>query len=240
MEAQYGVVEAPVEVGKIRMVYNVMSRIYCLATPLEQKARMRGIELAQIKPTDRILEVATGLGQTFLTILKRVEPANTVYGIDLSPAMLKKTRRRALGNRYTNFDLREADARHLPLPDETFDVLYSSYMLDLIPLADLPLVLKEFHRVLREGGRLVLVNFSKRVASPVFYEKLYRWMPYLWGGCRPVVMEPFVKDAGFSDVKREFLSLPLPSEIVTAVKRTPPSTRWFPSFDRPPDSGMGS
>ncbi len=126
-------------------------------------------------------------------------------------------------NGYANFDLREGDARHLPFPDETFDVLYNSYMLDLIPLADLLLVVKEFHRVLKEGGRLVLVNLSKMDASPVFYEKLYRRMPYLLGGCRPVVMGAFVKGAGFSEVKREFLRLPLPSEIVTAVKQTLPS-----------------
>jgi len=221
-EARYGMVEAPVEADKIRKVYNIFSRIYFLAAPLEKKARMRGLELAQIKPTDRILEVATGLGDTFLEMLKRVDPANTVYGVDLSPAMLEKTRKRVVKNGYKNFDLREGDARHLPFAADTFDVVYSSYMLDLIPLADLPVVLGEFHRVLKTDGRLVLVNFSKRDSSPIFYEKIYRWMPYLLGGCRPVLMESCVKQVGFSDVHREFLNMPISSEIVTAVKRTPP------------------
>ncbi|MBM4275425.1 MAG: methyltransferase domain-containing protein [Deltaproteobacteria bacterium] len=216
--AQHGMVEAPVEVDKIRKVYNIFSRIYFLAAPLEKKARMRGIELAKIKPNDRILEVAPGLGDSFLEMLKRVDPANTVSGVDLSPAMLEKTRKRALKNGYSNFDLREGDARHLPFTDETFDVVYSSYMLDLIPLADLSRILGEFHRVLKTDGRLVLVNLSKKDVSPVFYEKIYRWMPYLLGGCRPVLMASFVKHEGFSDVNREFLNLPIPSEIVTAVK----------------------
>jgi demethylmenaquinone methyltransferase/2-methoxy-6-polyprenyl-1,4-benzoquinol methylase len=216
-------VEAPVETDKIRKVYNFYSRIYFLVAPLEKKARMRGLELARIKPSDRILEVATGLGDTFLEMLKRVEPANTVYGIDLSSAMLEKTRKRAVKNGYPNFDLREGDARDLPFADETFDVVYNSFMLDLVPLADLPVVLGEFHRVMKADGRLVLVNLSKRDASPVFYEKLYRWMPYLLGGCRPVLMESCVREAGFAQVQREVLTmLSLPSEIVTAVKRLKP------------------
>ena len=221
-ETQHGIVEAPVEVAKIRQVYNFLSRIYFLATPLEKKARLRGIELGRINPNDKILEVATGLGHSFLALLELADSANTVYGVDLSPAMLEKTRRLTLKKGYTNFDLREGDARHLPFPDETFDVIYNSYMLDLIPLADLPVVLDEFCRLLKADGRLVLVNLSKKEASPVFYEKLYRWMPYLLGGCRPVRMENFVKQAGFSEVHREFLKMPLSSEIVTAVKRTPP------------------
>ncbi len=227
-EPRHGMVEAPVETDKIRNVYNLFSRVYFLAAPLEKKARMRGLELARIKPTDRILEVATGLGDTFLEMLRRVDPANTVYGVDLSPAMLEKTRKRALKNGYTNFDLREGDARHLPFADDTFDVVYNSYMLDLVPLADLPVVLGEFYRVLKADGRLVLVNLSKRDGSPIFYEKIYRWMPYLLGGCRPVLMESGVKQVGFTDVQREFLTMPMPSEIVKAVKRTPPITVSIP------------
>jgi ubiquinone/menaquinone biosynthesis C-methylase UbiE len=55
---------------------------------------------------------------------------------------------------YSNFDLKESEARHLLFSDETFDVLYNSYMLDLIPIADFPVVLKEFQRVLRANWQL--------------------------------------------------------------------------------------
>jgi len=96
--------------------------------------------------------------------------------------------------------------------------LYNSYMLDLIPLADLPIVLGEFKRVLKTGGHMVLVNFSKKDNSPVFYEKLYRMNPYLWGGCRPVLMESFVTEAGFGEVSREWRGGILPAEIIYAVK----------------------
>lgn len=213
-----GIIEAPVEVDKIREKYNWASKVYFLAAPLEKKARMRGIELAQIKSTDKILEVAVGIGLSFLEILKRVDRRNTVYGIDLSPAMLEKTKKLITKKGYTNFDLKEADTRHLPFPDETFDVLYNSYMLDLIPIADFPVVLKEFRRVLKKGGQLVLVNLGKKDSRPVFYEKLYKLSPYFWGGCRPVLMESFVKEVGFRNVIREIPKTIMTSEIVVGLK----------------------
>lgn len=213
-----GIVEAPVEVDRIRKIYSWMSNIYFLANPLEKKARMRGIELAQIKSNDKILEVAVGLGQSFLEFLKRVDAKNIVYGIDLTPAMIEKTRKRAMQNGFSNFELKEGDTRNLPFPDETFDVLYNSYMLDLIPLADFSVVLKEFYRVLKKGGRLVLINLSKKDSSPVFYEKIYNLSPYLLGGCRPVLMESYVKQAGFINVTREIPKTIMTSEIITGIK----------------------
>ncbi len=217
-KTQNGIIEAPVEVDKIRKIYNWMSKIYFLAAPLEKRARMRGIELAQIKPNDKVLEVAVGIGHSFLEILKRVDRKNTVYGVDLTPAMLEKTKKLATKKGYSNFDLEESDARHLPFPDETFDVLYNSYMLDLIPIGDFSVVLKEFQRVLKKDGRLVLVNLSKKDSAPVFLEKLYKMNPYFWGGCRPVLMESFVDKVGFRSVKREIPKTMFPSEIVTALK----------------------
>lgn len=133
--------------------------------------------------------------------------------------MLRKAERLATKKGYNNFDLREADARHLPFKDETFDCLYNSYMMDLIPIADFSVVLKEFHRVLKKNGRLVLINLSKKDSSPVLLEKLYRLTgAYAWGGCRPVLMESFVKQIGFRNVKREIPKNILPSEIISAIK----------------------
>lgn len=215
---QTGVIEAPVETDKIRKTYMWMSKIYFLAAPLEKKARMRGIELARIQPTDQILEVAVGIGHSFLEILKRVDRGNIVHGIDLTPAMLKKTKALITKNKFSNFELKEGDARQLPFADGTFDLVYNSYMLDLIPLADFPVVLKEFRRVLKPGGRLVLVNLSKKDSTPVFWETLYSLNPYFWGGCRPVLMESYVAQTGFKNVKREFPEMLLASEIVTAIK----------------------
>lgn len=218
-------IEAHAPVAAIRRTYNFLSYFYAaLAAPLERKARMLALERAAIRAHDRVLEVAVGPGVTFHEILKRVDRTQAVSGVDLSPKMLEATRQRAQAAGYANVDLREADARALPFADGTFDVLYNSYMLDLIPLAEMSVVLSEFWRVLKPGGRLALTNFSKRDGSKTtwaerFYSALpIRWVPYLTGGCRPVVMAGLVTQAGFEDVQHEFVPGIIPSEVVMASK----------------------
>lgn len=209
--------DTPTETEKIKKAYTFLSKIYSSVNPLVKKVRARSIELASIQPDDRILEVAVGMGDSFLEFLKRVDSKNKVYGVDLTPAMLNKTRRLATEKGFSNFDLKETDGRRLPFPDETFDVLYNSYVLNYIPLTDFPVVFGEFKRVLKKGGRLVSVNLSKKDDSLVFYERVYNLIPFAWGG-RPVLIEPYLKQAGFREVKREMLLHILPSEIVTALK----------------------
>ncbi len=69
---------------------------------------------------------------------------------------------------------KQGNARELPYPDETFVLTYNSYMFDLIPLADFVPILEEFHRVLKPGGKLVLVNMSKPGERKTLYERGYR------------------------------------------------------------------
>jgi demethylmenaquinone methyltransferase/2-methoxy-6-polyprenyl-1,4-benzoquinol methylase len=137
--------------------------------------------------------------------------------------MLKITKKLVHKNGYNNFELKEANSRNLPFKDNFFDVLYNAYMLDLITLQDMSSVLNEFKRVLKPGGRLVLLNMSKPDETKSLHEKLYQLLPsklvlYLAGGCRPVLMENSVNDSGFQNVSRSFLSGRNPSEIVVAVK----------------------
>jgi len=216
------IIDAPVETAKIIKAYTWWSKLYFLFAPMEKKARTRGIELARIHPDDKVLEVAVGTGYSFHEILKRVGRENTVYGIDLTPAMLEKTKKRVSRKGYSNFELIEGDARHMSFPDGSFDVLYNSFMLDLIPIADFPVILGEFRRVLKKDGRLVLVNLSKKDTTPDFVEKLYTRLynmnPYIWGGCRPVFMESYVNQTGFRNVKREVPKTIHLSEIVIATK----------------------
>lgn len=218
-------IEAVAPTEQIRRMYNFSSHFYGrLAAPLERRPRMRGLDWARVDPHDKVLEVAVGPGATFLEILKKVDRRVIVYGVDLSPKMLAKTEQLIRAAGYTNFELREADARRLPFSDNSFDVLYNSFMLDLIPLPDMPLVLAEFRRVLKPDGRLVLVNFSKKDGTAhSWYEKLYTGLPralvpYILGGCRPVLMERLAREVGFCEVSREFIANVVPSEVVAAKK----------------------
>lgn len=225
MREKMTMIEAVAPTEHIRRAYNLWSYLYGkVGVPMERKPRMRALEQAGLQPQDKVLEVAVGPGATLLEIVKRVDRKNVVNGVDLSVKMLERARELVHAAGYTNVELREADARQLPFPDGTFDLLYNSYMLDLISLPDMPVVLGEFRRVLKPGGRLVLVNFSKKDGSGrTWWERIYmglpvRWVPYLLGGCRPVLMEDPVRGVGFCEVQREFIRHIIPSEIVTARK----------------------
>ncbi len=225
MSQSVRMIDAVGQTELIKRYYNYRSKSYAwMVAPLEEKPRMMALDRARIQPGDRVLEVAVGPGVTLPEIAKRVAPGTPIHGVDLSPGMLEKARNRLSEAGITNVILQEADARKLPFADASFDVLYNSYMLDLIHLADMPVVLAEFYRVLKPGGRLILVNLSKPDPSRItWFERLYRWLPesivpWVVGACRPVVMAPHVSAAGFMGVEREFVPNSLPSEIVVARK----------------------
>lgn len=128
-------IEAQAPPEAIRRAYDVWSRFYgWVGVPLERKARMIGLDEVAVRPGEKVLEVAVGPGATFVEILRRVGRGGEAVGVDLSPRMLDRTRRRALRAGWRKVGVQEADARRLPFPDGAFDVLFNSYMLDLIPL----------------------------------------------------------------------------------------------------------
>ena len=210
---------------QIAKAYDRRSLIYSKTIArLEFKNHLRALEHAAIQPGEKVLEVAVGPGRTLLEIAKRVGPDTSVHGVDISKNMLEIARRELLDAGYPYLDLRVGDAKRLPYPAATFDVLYNGYMLDLIPLGDIPRVMTEFSRVLRSGGRLVLLNMSRRDGPKInLYEKLYAGLPAgfvlnFMGACRPVLMEAPARAAGFSQLRRELIPGMIPSEIVLGFK----------------------
>jgi ubiquinone/menaquinone biosynthesis C-methylase UbiE len=219
------VIEVAGTAEQIRHAYDLWSKIYDkVAGPLENGPRRRALELARIQPEDRVLEVGVGTGAIYLEILKHVNKQHIVCGIDVSLHMLKKAQRLAKSHSLRNAGLSQALAWDLPFRDGIFDIVYSSYLMDLLALDVIPEVLGEFRRVLRPGGLLVLVNLSKNSPSRLScLERLYlllpaSWVPYILGSCRPVFMEEIVRTQGFDEIKREFRRHLTYSEIVTARK----------------------
>jgi ubiquinone/menaquinone biosynthesis C-methylase UbiE len=127
-----------------------------------------------------------------------------VDALDLSPAMLDracaKVGQFGLGSQV---EFRQGDVRELPYPDMAFNLVYSGYMFDLIPLAGFAPILKEFARLLKPGGKLTLVNMSKPDGRRTFFETLYE-TGWAVTPCRPVLMSPFVQAAGFADLQRHY------------------------------------
>jgi ubiquinone/menaquinone biosynthesis C-methylase UbiE len=200
-------------------VYSKTAFIYDIWGMLtETKARQKAMEFANIKNGEAILEVAVGTGLTFLEILK-ANPDGENIGIDLTPAMLEKAQAKAARSGNGNYQLTTGDAYALQFPDHHFDLLMNNYMFDLLPEKDFSLVLAEFKRVLKPGGRLVLVNMTRGERfHQKFWEGVYHLNPRWLGGCRGVMLQDQLRKAGFRNIKREFLSqLGFPSEIIVAT-----------------------
>ena len=223
-EMQYNIIDAPIPSKKIRWLYDFISPFYEYVTRYERDAKKKGINIADIKPGFTVLDVAVGTGQTLHELLKMVGQYGVVCGIDLSTKMLKTTRNRIQDAAIvTQGHLTLGDARRLPYREDMFDVVFNSYMLDLIDTPEILFILDEFKRVLKPGGRLVVVSLSK---GPTWYSnmKLYEWVyqfcPTLLGGCRPIFCKPFMEDLGFKNINREFVLVGrmMPSEIVSGDK----------------------
>jgi ubiquinone/menaquinone biosynthesis C-methylase UbiE len=110
-----------------------------------------GREWIGARAQGRVLEVAVGTGRNF----NFYPPDVNITGIELSPAMLAIARQRAADLRL-DIDLREADAQHLPFDDDRFDTAVCTLSLCEIP--DPAAAIAEMKRVLRPGGRLLLLD----------------------------------------------------------------------------------
>ena len=190
-----------------------------LALLVEARARRQGLSWADIQDGEHLLEVGAGTGLTFQHLLEQ-NPNGWTEGIDRTPAMLRRAQKRAARSGTSRYRLRRGDAYALPFANHSFDLVWCSYMLDMLPLADFEPVLKEFKRVLEPGGRVVLVSETKgRRWYNQFWELLYRFHPPLMGGCRGVMLAPALQDAGFTNVRRAYVSQwSFPSEVVYGEK----------------------
>ena len=212
--------DARVPQNEIAGIYDSISNIYDIWGNLtESRARNRALELAEIQNGQKILEVAVGTGLAFYEIVKR-NPDGTNLGIDLSTGMLKKARKRLAPLIDANYELKMASAFHLQGDDEQFDVLVNNYMFDLIPFDQVDAVLAELKRVLKKGGKLVLVNMTlgERYGSGI-YDFMYRVSPRLMGGCRGIRLSEKLEKHGFHIKVREYHQQCLfPSEVILAHK----------------------
>jgi arsenite methyltransferase len=123
-------------------------------------------ELGRLAPGERILDLGSGAGTDSLIAAQMVGETGRVTGIDMTPEMLAKARAAATEIGVTNVEFVEGEAEHLPFDDESFDIVISNGVIDLIP--DKDGVFAELHRVLVPGGRLQIADVT--IQNPVSEE----------------------------------------------------------------------
>jgi arsenite methyltransferase len=123
-------------------------------------------ELGRLAPGERVLDLGSGAGTDSLIAAQMVGETGRVTGIDMTREMLAKARTAATEIGATNVEFVEGEAEHLPFDDESFDIVISNGVIDLIP--DKDGVFAELHRVLVPGGRLQIADVTIR--NPVSEE----------------------------------------------------------------------
>jgi ubiquinone/menaquinone biosynthesis C-methylase UbiE len=168
---------------RTRRVYDTLAPVYPMSTFLfHSRAHRCALDYSGIRDGMHVLEVATGSGEMFRRIVRANRNGSTV-GVDLSPNMAARTQksiRRAFPQARTH--CQAVDARHMPFRDASFDAVVCCYLLELLSAEDIIRTLNEFHRVLRAGGRLILVLIGQN--TPVFngiYKRLGKVAPAFWG-----------------------------------------------------------
>jgi ubiquinone/menaquinone biosynthesis C-methylase UbiE len=201
--------------------YDRLSKWYdLLAGSSEKKFADIGLRKLDVKAGEKILEIGFGTGGSLVSLVQLAGRTGRVCGVDLSTGMFRvaqsKLKKKGILSRV---ELQCADAIHLPYPDNFFDAVFMSFVLELFDTPELPLVLHECKRVLQSNGRIGVVALSKQKKISV---KLYEWFHVRFPAyvdCRPIFARQTVTTAGFrvTDMT-EMMMWGLPVDVIIANK----------------------
>jgi ubiquinone/menaquinone biosynthesis C-methylase UbiE len=139
--------------------YDLMARWFVMRGK-EQEIRQMTADLAQLQSGEVVLDVGCGTGTQALVAKKRVGETGRVCGIDPSTSLLAGARRKALRSGLS-IDFQPGGIEQLPYPDQSFDVVLSTFMMHHLPDDIKRQGLAEIARVLRPGGRLLVIDFKR-------------------------------------------------------------------------------
>lgn len=175
------------EEAQVRAMFDRIAGLYdrmntVMTDGLHRRWRRRAAELAEVSPGDRVLDVATGTGDLALELAARVAPDGEVVGIDFSQRMLDLARAKARTDGRPDVRVRFQAANALALPFESDEYASATVGFGARNFADLERGLAEMVRVVRPGGRVVVLEITtpRRPPLSTFFEVWFdRLVPLL-------------------------------------------------------------
>jgi ubiquinone/menaquinone biosynthesis C-methylase UbiE len=201
--------------------YNKISRVYdLLSERSEAPMRKAGLDLLNPASGESILEIGFGTGHTLVSLAQAVGPKGKVFGLDLSDKMAKLAKKNlAKAGLLDRARIRCGDATQLPYPASSMDGVFMSFTLELFDTPEIPKVLSQCQRVLRPGGRIVVVGISKEGRKdPLInvFEWTHRHFPNFLD-CRPVYVRRAMEGTGFTVRNALTKHMWIPVEIVLGI-----------------------
>lgn len=148
---------------RIAFIYDLLNS--AMTAGLHHRWRERAVDVAGVGPGSRVLDVACGTGDLSLELARRVAPGGEVTGSDFSEAMLARARVKARGAGAEHVRFEWGDALSLPYGDDSFDAATVGF--GVRNFAELDRGLSELARVVRPGGRVVVLEFTTPTKPPL-------------------------------------------------------------------------
>jgi SAM-dependent methyltransferase len=158
------------------------------------------VTLASLRPGQTVLDLGSGGGIDCFLAGRKVGSTGKVIGVDMTPAMLERARANRDRVGASNVEFRLGEIEHLPVADNSVDVVISNCVINLSP--DKPQVFREAYRVLRPGGWLAVSDIVTDGPLP----QMLKDNLSAWAGCVSGAMEvsdyiAAIEAAGFADVE---------------------------------------
>ena len=195
--------------------------------------------VAELREGETVLDLGSGGGIDVILSAKRVGPAGTAYGVDMTDEMLALARRNAADAGVVNVHFLKGVIEQIPLPAESVDVVISNCVINLS--VDKPAVLTEIARVVKPGGRIGISDVvAEDRLSPDERAERGSYVGCIAGALSKAEYEAGLEAAGFEQVSVEFthqVADGMHGAIVKAVKTHEPEANGLPVIQPATTSG---
>jgi len=158
--------------------------------------------IAALRKGEVVLDLGAGGGFDCFLAARQVGPRGHVIGVDMTPEMVAKARENARRGRFKNVEFRLGEIEHLPVADNSVDVIISNCVINLSP--DKEQVYREAHRVLKPGGRLAISDVVALKPIPVAVRRDFdKYAGCVAGALEVRKLTCILRAVGFRDVRVE-------------------------------------